>query len=162
MDTKNVYVVVSGDDYGGQWCEPTEWQKVSNTCDNCGNKLFIPKVFHEKCTAEEYVERYLNSYVDCCNGNSCWCKNEIRVFEIQIPYHYDNHERLYITVSSAPYGGALEQQCFECDGTEFMMKVFNDKEQAVQHINRFIQVIAPPCKSCMYNYDFAIHKQKTN
>lgn len=163
MDNKQLYIVVSGEEYGGKWCErePDEWgnKTSSNVCYNCGNKLFIPKIFYNKYAAEEYVERYLNSYVDCFSedienrNDFCSCKIEIQICEIPTSC---NDMLIYLAVSSAPYGGAFEQQCYECNGTEFMMKVFTEKEKAEEYINYFVQNVAPPCKSCMYNYMFTI------
>jgi hypothetical protein len=175
MDTKQFYIVVSGDEYGGYWLgkrskrwslelletPPPPSSGMNNiTCANCGNKHFIPVLFVEKHAAEEYVERYLNSYVDCFNENiedksdGCWCKLEIQICEIQAPC--DDKECLYVTVSSAPYGGAFKNVCYECNATEFMMKLFIDKHEAEKYVDDFRQNIAPPCKSCMYNYEMDI------
>lgn len=147
-----VYVVVSEDEYGGCW---TGGGGEETTCDNCENKRFIPKIFLEKHVAEEYAEQYMNSYVDCFNeindNNTCCCKFEIYISEIQTTA-CDDCESLFVTVSSAPYGGALQMDCLECNGTEFVMKVFGDRQDAEQYVNVYIADIAPPCKSCMYNY----------
>jgi hypothetical protein len=176
---KQFYIVVSGDEYGGYWSGKSTKRDIAmpsrqdnktrgneikgDKCDNCGNKHFIPRLFVERHAAEEYLERYLNSYVDCFNENNddieksdcCWCKVEIQICEIQAPSD-DMECRFFITVSGAPYGGAFKTKCFECNGTEFLMRIFNDKEEAEKYVDDYKHNVAAHCKSCMYNYDIDV------
>lgn len=141
-----VYVVVSEDEYGGLW------KRDNTTCEYCDNKRFVPKVFDEKHDAEEYAERYMNSYV-----NKKCCDYEIHISEV-VPMMRgdDDADSLFVTVSSAPYGGALQRQCTECNGTEFSMKLFTNERDAEKYVDHYVRHVAQPCKSCMYNHDIKI------